>query len=151
MNQTRENTTTQSIRSSQRCSNSVIEENGSSIWPQATSSLCWSNLNELFRRSCFNRAGRTQSLCLSSFSFSRASMPAIAESPLFTAHCDDLALFAPAHGSSYVYASSIEQRSQLPADWLAQQIQTKFVTISHPSSDDDGSFVATFPNGTTQE
>ena len=75
-------------------------------------------------------------------------MPAIAESPLFSVYHDSLEHFVPALGSTYIYASSIEERSQLPTEWIDRNPEVRFVRIAQPSSD-DSRFSATLPNGST--
>jgi hypothetical protein len=72
--------------------------------------------------------------------------PAIADRPLFASYWEDLEQFSPARGSSYVYASSIEERSQLPETWLARHQETRFIQIAHRSSD-EGTLTATLPDG----
>src|SRR5260370_35756221 len=76
-------------------------------------------------------------------------MPAIADCPVFAAYWDDLDQFSPARGSAYVYASSIEERSQLSNAWLGRHPETRFVQIANPAPD-DGTFGATLPDGSTR-
>ena len=75
-------------------------------------------------------------------------MPAVSDSPLFSSYYDNVDSFVPIAGSTYVYASSIEERSQLPAAWVERHAgNVRFVKISQPL--EDSSFTATLPNGST--